>query len=638
VAVAVTEPTPTGVVLAGEGDLFAASARWEPAPDRDVGPDPTGSVRDVWDVTLTVTYRGAEPAEGWVRVCAGFRATDPYWLIPGLFYGENRPADCDRVFPRYAVGADDPAGLVSEHWTFRSDRAATPVVFGWGDTGGVALATTETSPVGLTGLGFRRTTDHGTVLLTFPSREEPVSYTGEPHGDPPLAERYRWRTGESRTLRYTVYALDGDRHGYAPVLRHLHGRLAADSPLRPWVDVPTAADLAAWGLYRWHYRPDPGVLLETAAFDRELNGNVGGRGDRPAMHVAWVSGAPYAAALLAHGRRVGRSEYVTAGGRVLDLIAGNLAPCGTFWGQWTEDGWQQSWTPVRHGLHSRTLAEATLFFARALRAEQNAGTARPSWRDAIVSTVDFVLRRQDPEGNPGSLYHALDGRVLSWSGSAGLTWVPALVEAADVLDRPELLDAARRAGAYYARFVWADFLHGAPEDVDLAPSSEDGYAAVIAYQTLYEATGEQRWLALACRAADWTLTFRYSYNVEFDPRSQLGVYSFASRGADQASPSNQHLHAYGLVCLPELVRLAGSSGQPYYAERAAENLACFRQFVARTDGDFNAYRGMVTERFYQTACFQPKGMLLTLSHAWSVGVLLHACEAVLTDPRLAALR
>ena len=38
------------------------------------------------------------------------------------------------------------------------------------------------------------------------------------------------------------------------------------------------------------------------------------------------------------------------------------------------------------------------------------------------------------------------------------------------------------------------------------------------------------------------------------------------------------------------------------------------------------YRGMVSERYYQTDCFQAKGMLLTLSHAWSVGVLLYACE------------
>jgi hypothetical protein len=125
------------------------------------------------------------------------------------------------------------------------------------------------------------------------------------------------------------------------------------------------------------------------------------------------------------------------------------------------------------------------------------------------------------------------------------------------------------------------------------------------------------------------LTFRYTYNVRFEPRTLLGVYGFATRGADQASPSNQHLHAYGLVCTHEMFELSQATGDPYYRERAEEALACFRQMVAREDGEANSYRGMITERYYQTSCFQRKGMVLTLSHAWSVGVLLLACEQVL---------
>src|SRR4051794_39489793 len=102
-----------------------------------------------------------------------------------------------------------------------------------------------------------------------------------------------------------------------------------------------------------------------------------------------------------------------------------------------------------------------------------------------------------------------------------------------------------------------------------------------------------------------------------------------SRGADTASPANQHLHAFGLVCLPELVWLARATGDRFYADSARESLACFRQFIAREDGDFNAMRGMAAERYYQTDCFAPKGMLGTLSHAWSVGVLLYGCEVAL---------
>jgi hypothetical protein len=84
-----------------------------------------------------------------------------------------------------------------------------------------------------------------------------------------------------------------------------------------------------------------------------------------------------------------------------------------------------------------------------------------------------------------------------------------------------------------------------------------------------------------------------------------------------------------LICLRELLELARATGDDHYRRSAEGNLACFRQFIAREDGDFGAYRGMASERYYQTDCFQAKGMLLTLSHAWSIGVLLLGCEDAL---------
>jgi hypothetical protein len=588
-------------------------------------------------VTVTAAYRGTEPIDARLRVSASLDdADDPYWLIPGLFYGENRPADNTRLYPRFARTTDEPADphrFVSPTWSFRADRAATPAVFVWGSSAGLALAVDERSSLGLSGIGFAHDGGKARLHADFPYVEGPVSYVGARQPAEPLADTYRWQPGERRMVRVCLYRLPADRHAYAPVLRDRHARSAA-GPLTPWVDVAEAAELAAYGLHRWHFLPQPAVLLETVAFDREFNGNVKGLGDRAAMHVAWVSGIPYAHALLAHGRRVGNDEYAAAGAAVIDHICANLAPAGTFWGQWTADrGWCQSWTPVRDGLHARTLGEATLFLHRAVRAEQAAaGVLRTDWLDAVRSNLDVAVRNQRGDGNLGSLLHAPDGRVLSWAGAAGLTWVAALAEARD-LD-PAYLAAARRGGDYYARFVDAEFLHGAPEDVDLAPTSEDGYAAILAYVALWRVTREPRWLDLARRAADWMLTFRYSYDVTFDRHTLLGQYDFRSRGGDQASPSNQHLHAYGLICLAEMVELAAATADAHYLNRTRENLACFRQFIARADGDFNAYRGMASERYYQTACFQAKGMLLTLSHAWSVGVLLLGCEAALSLPEV----
>jgi hypothetical protein len=280
---------------------------------------------------------------------------------------------------------------------------------------------------------------------------------------------------------------------------------------------------------------------------------------------------------------------------------------------------------------------------RALVSERELGVDHPAWLDSIRSNLLAIVRAQAPDGNLGTYHLASNGEVVEWDGAGGLIWIPALLEARALfgagdpdLPAERLCDAALRAGEHYARYVEQELIYGAPEDIHLAPSSEDGYNAVMAYVALHEAApgdtgtaGRRSWLDLARRSADWMLTFRWIYDSAFDDRTILGRYDFRSRGADGASPSNQHLGGYGLMCLPELLRLADHAADPYYRDRALDNLACYRQFIARVDGDFGAYRGMVTERLYHTDCFQAKGMVLTLSHAWSVGAVLYGAETAL---------
>ena len=536
-----------------------------------------------------VRWGGAEPVDAGIRVELELPAVDdPKWLVPGVFYGENRPAACTRIYPRWVPAHVDVEQMESHTWSFRADRCATVAVL----TEGAGLQTSEESPLGQAGVGLSQADGVRRIWLDFPYREEPLRYDGSNAPAPPDVQTYRWAPGEEVELSFREVG-----HGdHRALLREV------DEPYvdPAWVTVDEAAELAAWGLYRWHYKPDPPRLMETAAFDRDAFGD---RGDRDNMHVSWVSGAPYAFALLRHGRRVGNEAYVGAAESVLDHIAANLTPGGTYWAQWTTaQGWSAGWHPDRTRLHARTLADATLFMLR----------AGGRWEESARSNIAVAVRTQRADGALPAAHHVQTGDAVAWEGTAGLAWVPALVAAGQ-------LDAARRAGAYYAQF---DTWYGAPEDVDLAPTSEDGYAALMAFVALED------WQN-ARRAADWVLTFRYTYDVGFSERTILGRYGFRTRGADQASPANQHLHAFGLICLPEMLRLAEATGDDLSRRTTLENLACFRQFIAREDGDFDAYRGMASERFYQTDCFQAKGMLLTLSHAWSVGVLLLGCEDAL---------
>jgi hypothetical protein len=530
------------------------------------------------DGSRTVTYEGAAPVDAGIRLALELPPTnDPQWLVPGIFYGENRAAGCTRIYPRFTPGRVDLARMESDAWSFRADRCATPAVFARG--GG--LVTSERSPLGQAGVGFAYRDGRPTIWLDFPYREEPLRYDGSETAAPPDVQTHRWQPGESATFDVSVN--DGD---WRRVLRP-----ADELSPAAWVGVEEAAELAAWGLYRWHYLPDPPRLVETRSFD--------GREVRDAMHVSWVSGVPYAYALLRHGLRVGNADYVAAAEAVLDHVATNLAPGGTFWPQWTADrGWTWGWHPDHSRAHARTLADAALYMLR----------AGGRWEAAGRSNVAVALRTQRADGALPAAHRLETGEAVEWEGTAGMSWIPALVAAGHV-------EEARRAAAYYAGFdAWC----GAPEDVDLAPTSEDGYAAVAAFAAIQDRE-------TARRAADWALTFRYSYDVDFAPDTTLGRRGFKSRGADQASPPNQHLHAFGLACLPELVRL----GEPYRTS-ALQNLECFRQFVARYDGDFGARRGMTAERYLQTDCFGPKGTLDPLSHAWSTGVLLYACEELLS--------
>jgi hypothetical protein len=588
-------------------------------------------VAGAWEVELSIVSYEEHDGLG-VRVLLPLGGVATRFMIPGLIYGENRRLDCRLRYPRVATAGFDDS-LTSDRWAFRIDRASHGVVFGWTDSACVAIATGEQSTLGISGLSLGGG-DDSFIGVDFPAREEPVSYRGHDAPAPAEVITHDWRDGEIATLRVTVFELAPQPHAYDAVLRALYQRdvETGDEP-RPWMSTDAAASTVAHGLFRWHYRPEQAILAETVAFHRQADESAAVTGDRDAMHVAWLSGAPAAHALLSYGRRQEAADYVSAALAVLDNIATGLAPCGTFWGRWTANGWDGGWNGDPNRIHSRTIAEATLFMIRALHAEREAGVDHPAWEEAIRSNLQAAVRLQRADGAFPALINGQTGKAESWNGAAGLLWIAALIEfgSPPAAEGPGGgLDAARRAGEYYAQFVDEEFIYGAPEDVDLAPSSEDGYNALIGYVALYEATHEQRWLLLARRAAEWMLSFRLSNNLTFPPNTILDTYDYRSRGADIASPRNQHLHVYGLICLPELLRLSKHSGDEYYAQRARDSLANALQFIAREEGDFNARRGMVTERFYHCGCYGPKGAILPVSHAWSAGLVLYACQAGLS--------
>ncbi len=552
----------------------------------------------------------------------------PRWMVPAMFYKHNRPETCVRRYPRYSFDELNPDEFISPYWAFRSDRSSCPSVFCWTDNFTSCVAVPERFGDEMTGLGFRGDASGTYLMLNFPYVEEPVKYSFcREDGNAPERTKTVIFPGGQMEFNFSTFVAERDLHAYDGFVRDAYDE--SEDETNPWMTKAEAEEALAYGLYHWHYDPDKHVLYETCSFDKYF-GKKDRNVDRPHMHVAWVSGAPYAHALMCYGMDNDIKEYVDAGVSVLNKIAQEgMAPSGFFYAEWTEEsGWGTGWNPNKEWVQARTIAEATWFYAQALKSAKGLGLDTSSWEKALRSNLDSALKIQRDDGNFGSYYNVTTGVVEEWDGAAGLMWIPALLAAADLFGEGAYREAAIRAGVYYSRFVEDEYIYGAPEDVHLTPTSEDGYNAVIAFTHLYEAAKDSRWLALAKSAADWTCTFRWVYNTKFSDNSILGKYEFHTMGGDIASPSNNHLHNYGLICVPEFLRLWQYTGDTYYLGRASDHIACFHQFIAREDGDFNARKGMITEQWFHTDWTHAKGSMLQLAHCWCAGLILYADRCV----------
>ncbi len=613
-----------GLPRNGRAQGFSVSTRWQPVPAAD-------GLDQAFEVQISLVSLEERDQGLGVQVAFTLGGEVRRLLVPGVFPGEGRPDTSEVRYPRYDPAHEGGNSLTANRWSIRADRASHPVVFGWTDRECVALATEERSSLGLSGLGFTGET-HPALLLNFPAREEPVTFLGCDAPAPAEVFLHTWQAGEIATMTFRIFAGLPEPRAYHGVLRAVYEADRERNGLAPWVSVDEAAALTAEGLYRWHYRADAGILAETAAFAQPIGGVASSAGDRNAMPLGGVHGAAAAFALLTYGRREAVGEYAAAGVAVLDTLASAISPSGLFWGGLTDAGWVGGCHSHRDWVHARAVAEATLFMIRALAFEAAREHDHPAWTAAVVSNLQHALHSQQGGAFPAYV-NARTGAAEDWEGAAGLMWIPALLEGATLLESVDATAAAGLAGSLYAAFVEDDYIYGAREDVHLVPTSEDAALAVMAYVALFEANREDHWLELARRAADWMITFRWSYNLAFPQHTLLDTYDFRSRGADLASPRSQHLHLRGLLCLPEMVRLAAHLGDEYLLDRTRDNLACSLQFIAREDGDFNARKGMVNERYAHTRGLTPKGSIEPVSSAVSAGLILYACQGGLqVDP------
>lgn len=629
-------------------------------------------------ICWTIQNQGESTFHGAVRLHVELPEafTAPWFMIPGFFYGENRRIGQRgvKLYPRYDPAATEPAEMTSCWWDVAADRTAAPMVYAHQGSECLAVASDPhySSDDGVqsddfepqVSVGFRHDGSSGHIRFTIPACEEPFCYRCQPQ-QPPLVRRLIIPPEAKISGTLYMYEYRGDRHGYQRALEHYYRHVGARYEPAPLPEIEPLARDAVRGIIDGHYHRDANYFIYSRPYDPVIEQIGNARGITMEWHemlTGFVNGFPVCNGLLKGSALSDGAEAADVARLVADrMCREGISPSGLFWAAFVpgevvtqngsfpnpisrtgEDGWGSGWLPYETQVHSRTISDACYNLAEmiAWETEHNPESqSLPLWRSALEGNLRTALDLQLENGCYGQHYDAIERKVAKSDGCGGLPWIPTMIKACRLgLGGPDLVEqleqSARRAADGYAPYVEAENIWGAPEDNE-SPTSEDGQNAVIAYTDLHEFTGDERYLRLACQAADWMLTFRKTYNEILHPQSLMGIYGMRSKGGDYASASNNHPHVFEVLCTRHLCKLSEWTGNRYYRDRARDHWGFVCQYLSRADGMHNGFRGAAAEQFYwcdygswstwlRPAYHTQKGNMAPFTAIWCIAVMLLA--------------
>ena len=530
---------------------------------------------------------GTEPTRARLGLTpAGLSA--PYHLLPGVLFGDNNLAHTrpDR-FPTLT----DAPGEHPNHapcWELRADRCACPVSV-VAHAGGVAAISVApycddargrvADPAEEIGgpeafarngvvAGLPWAAEVPAVGVTLGYRNTPLTYHNKGgFGDPTM---HALAAGSTRG-RLFVEAAD-DRLAVHRIIRATYAetREAPDAALdRPAAMARLRTAMTTIG---WSETDDNCTDMKA---DRET-------GELAAFRVndeiAWTGGAPTALPLLMAAHRAGDAESAAKATRILDRIAdpATINP---------ESGWLYDVAGLTSGRHvggwwsgagahhyAYTNGEACAYLLAAHRfARDEMGEKRPAWRDTPLAVLRRARAVQRADGNFGYAYDTGDGEMVDPEGFAGCWFAAALAEAHRVTGSAEWLAPASRAMGFYDGFVRALHCWGTPMDTFKAVDQEGVLAFIRAARLLHEAKGDDAYLAMLERGAEYEYLWRFAFRARPQAPPLRGS-SWNACGGSLTSTSNPHIHPMGLLVTGDLLYLAAATGDAYHRRRAEDGI------------------------------------------------------------------
>ena len=176
-----------------------------------------------------------------------------------------------------------------------------------------------------------------------------------------------------------------------------------------------------------------------------------------------------------------------------------------------------------------------------LKSQRREKAVVPEWEQHVRSLADAFVATWKKHGTWGNYVNVVTGDVAVYNTTGGAIAVAGLTLAADYFNHPEYLEIAKNAASdYYKKFFLTGFTSGGCGDILQNADSETAIALSTSFITLYEATGEKKYLEqaedLANLCATWTVSFPYRLPAD----TPLAHLNANLTGAVWASTQNKH--------------------------------------------------------------------------------------------------
>jgi len=548
------------------------------------------TVNDITRVEVTLTAK-EKTYYNFIQkyILTNLKHNECQFYMPGFWYRRNMRS------PKEA-----PSFHTSDSWRVREDRLSTPLTGIYSEKTGEyytvsridefadeCLSQHASGDVILSGktsigfLGFENNKGYTSLVCGFPYREAPKTYIRKLTLIAPVTAHEKLEKGETRKLLWEIKK--GNATDYSAFVADVWNySFDTFAPEKVQTDYNTALAKETLSNFfqqsyvdKYDLKYFSGVHMSTESCESTDVAEVGfvGRVLLNAFNA------------LEYGEEINNSGLTDKANSIFDSYLNH---------GFTPNGFLGEFVDYKRGSETdiysiRRQSEGVFAILNYLKYEKSKGRKHPEWEKKIKVILDNFLKLQEANGSFPRKFNNEFQIIDSSGGSTPSATLPLTMAYAYFNDK-RYLESAKKTAVYLEKELIAktDYF-SSTLDANCEDKEASLYASTAMYYLSFVSKGKERehYIDLSMKAAYFSLSWYYMWNVPFAQGQMLGDVGFLSRGWGNVSVENNHIDVFIFEFATILDWLAKERNEPRFSKFSSVIKSSLLQLMPHKDNMFN---------------------------------------------------